>query len=32
MLVAHDYVMKGGVDYARRLLYNARSARKTAGA
>lgn len=23
MLVAHDYVMKGGVDYARRLLYNA---------
>jgi flagellar motor switch protein FliG len=23
ILVAHDYVMKGGVDYARRLLYNA---------
>jgi flagellar motor switch protein FliG len=23
MLVAHDYVMKGGVDYARRLIYNA---------
>jgi flagellar motor switch protein FliG len=23
MLVAHDYVMKGGVDYARKLIYNA---------